>query len=408
MMLHTIQIKPTIHHQSNCPYCQHPLTPKRTLWQGIHICVEHLPCSGCGVEILEDLRVGHAVNKPYQINLKQPQIFGREDAKDWLGIPLYHSLQNPEFGELKIIKEVKQLKDSDQVIILNCIDFLYGHSLLKLLNAQDHLKNAPDCALIVIIQKPFRWLVPEGVSEVWTVDIPLKKGQSYYPKLNEFIQQEIQRFNQVFVSCAYSHPSDFDISFFTGIAKHEFKTSEQLITFIWREDRPWCNAFLLRQLTRIRQFEMAIAIQNHKVQQLFQKIKKQLPLAQFVVAGLGQKTKFPNWIADYRVEKFDTITEKQTCQIYAESSLVIGVHGSNMLLPSGLAGMTIDLMPERRWGNFAQDILYQEADPRIAAYRYRYIPLKTDIDEIADLAASMILKRSHFYQQMQPQTPYNN
>jgi len=47
------------------------------------------------------------------------------------------------------------------------------------------------------------------------------------------------------------------------------------------------------------------------------------------------------------------------------------VHGSNMLLPSAHAGMTIDLMPDDRWGNFAQDISYQEDDVRMGSYRYR-------------------------------------
>jgi hypothetical protein len=62
--------------------------------------------------------------------------------------------------------------------------------------------------------------------------------------------------------------------------------------------------------------------------------------------------------------------------------------------------MTISLTPEGRWGNFATDILYQEADPRLAAFRYRYVPIETSITEIVRMASDMILKRSDFYADM--------
>jgi hypothetical protein len=57
--------------------------------------------------------------------------------------------------------------------------------------------------------------------------------------------------------------------------------------------------------------------------------------------------------------------------------------------------MTLDLMPPR-WGNLAQDILYQEIDPRIASFRYRYLPIETSITALAEIASSMILKYSDF------------
>jgi len=127
--------------------------------------------------------------------------------------------------------------------------------------------------------------------------------------------------------------------------------------------------------------------------QCFEKIRLQVPEEKFAVAGLGTKTKFPEWIEDYRVDSFNEKIEKKICRIYSESRLVIGLHGSNMLLPSGHAGMTIDLIDER-WGNFAQDVLYQESNPRMAAYRYRFLPYQTKTDTLALIAAVMILNWS--------------
>ncbi|MEO1005256.1 MAG: hypothetical protein AAFW67_05265, partial [Cyanobacteria bacterium J06638_38] len=91
-----------------------------------------------------------------------------------------------------------------------------------------------------------------------------------------------------------------------------------------------------------------------------------------------------------RVKQLEASTEQKYCQIYADSRLVIGIHGSNMLLPSSHAGMTIDLMREERWGNFAQDILYQEKDPRLTSFRYRYLPTQTSVTEICTIATNMI------------------
>jgi len=389
-----IEIKPNIEHRSHCPYSGKVLKPVKVLWQGTHVCV--LSESPDGGEIIEELRIGHAAKTPYQIDLAKKAIFsGDKYAEELLAKPLLNSLQNPQTEQLEISQEI--FKSYQRVIILNCVDYLYGHSLLKLLNAQRHLESNPDLGLIVIVQKFLRWMVPDGVAEVWTVPISLKNGQDYYPSFAEFVEKQSQRFEEIYLSETYSHPSRFDITKFTRVPKHSFDDREKVqITFIWREDRLLINSFLFRVLRKVKLLQIALAIQNWKVQQLFEKIRSKLPEAKFVVAGLGTKTKFPQWIEDCRVERFNETTEKETCQIYSESRLVIGLHGSNMLLPSGLAGMTLDLI-ENRWGNFAQDVLYQEKNPRLASFRYRYLPSQVSPDILANIATQMIQTQSDFY-----------
>ncbi|MGK7922752.1 MAG: hypothetical protein AB4080_22390 [Trichodesmium sp.] len=393
-----IEIKPNIQYKSQCPNCGKNLEATGILWQGIHTCIE-AKCHHCQSEIIEDFPIGHGIYYPYQVDLKKSLIFGDKNSQDWLGLPFLESLKNPQLEKLEISLEV--FKKCQKVVILNCLDFLYGHSLLKLLNAQKHLENYPTIGLIVIIQKFLRWMVPDGVAEIWTVDLPLKKARSYYPYLNKFISQQFPRFDTIYLSLAHSHPNQVDISKFTKIPKYIFtEQKEYKICFIWRQDRLLLNQFLYRIMKKLALSNWAIILQNRQVCRLFDRIKQKIPQAKFSVAGLGKKTQFPSWIEDLRVDKFDEKTEKKLCQIYSESILVIGVHGSNMLLPSGHAGMTIDLMPEDRWGNLAQDILYQEQDPRIAAFRYRYLPITTRITELAKIISSTILKQSHFYRNM--------
>lgn len=390
-----IQIKPVIQHTSSCPYCSNILkSTDKIVWQGIHVCT-HSKCIKCAVDVIEDLRVGHAVTYPYQVDLERKSIFGEKAAEKWLGKPLLDSLQCPHNEKIEISKEV--FKSCKSIVLLNCIDYLYGHCLLKLLNTQRHLEQHSDFGLVIIVPKFLRWMIPEGVAEVWTVDIPLKHSQYYYTQLDDFINKELSRFDKVYISQAYSHPSNFDIEKFTKCSPYSFdKQNEFYITFIWREDRPWFN-FVLTQIMELTNImNIVLIIQNFKIRKLFKKIYSNAPQAKFAVIGLGKQTRFPKWIEDFRVDRFDEKTEKEACQIYSKSLLVIGVHGSNMLLPSGHAGMTIDLMPARRWSNLSQDILYQENDPRLASFRYRYLPLQASVTEIARIALSMILGFSKF------------
>jgi hypothetical protein len=391
-----IEIKPNIQHQSNCPYCKTSLKPVNVRFLGMHVLVE-VKCLKCHTELLESLAFGHFIRQYFKIDFIKKVVFCENDLHKWLAENLLESLQNPEVEKLEISKEV--LKQCRKVIILNCIDYVYGHCLLKLLNAQRHLELHQNYGLIIIVPKFLRWMVPEGVAEVWTVPISLTKGQRYYPSFAEFVSEELKRFDEIYVSKAHSHPSHFDITRFTGVPKHSFEQEKFKITFIWREDRPWCSIGFFRILRKLKILQIGLFLQNWRVTRLLEKIRHKVPEAKFALVGLGTQTKFPAWIEDLRVDKFDEKIERETCKLYAESRLVIGVHGSNMLLPSAHAGMTLDLMPGR-WGNLAQDILYQETDPRLAAFRYRYVPLQTSLNEIADIASSMILGYRYFYSHM--------
>ena len=391
-----IEIKPNIQHKSNCPYCDQPLTPLSVFWPGMQICVNS-KCVDCDCEFIEGLRVAHSLHNPYQIDLAKKVIWSHKYYKEWFVKPLLEALQNPETEKLEIHKEV--FRECKRIIVLNCLDYLYGHCLLKLLNAQRHLDSHSDCGLVVIVPKFLRWMVPDGVAEVWTVNISLKKGSCYYPSFENFISEEFHRYDEIYVSKTHSHPSKFDITRFTRVPKHNFEEKEFKICFVWREDRLWCNSFLFRVLRKLKMLDLGIAIQNWQVRSLFEKMRNRLPEAKFSVVGLGKKTEFPEWIEDYRVDKFDAKTEIEMCKVYATSRLVIGLHGSNMLLPSAHAGMTLDLI-EERWGNFAQDILYQETDPRVASFRYRFLPVQMQISVLANIAAWMILTNSNFKSHM--------
>lgn len=385
-----IQIKPMIGTRAECPYCGGELVPGKVLWQGIHVCAVSA-CPGCHAEIVADMEVGHALFAPCRVDVKEGRLF-LDDAgsASWFGEPLLRSLRNPVDAPPVSLK-VERFSTSKRVIILNCIDFLYGHSLLKLLNAEAHLAHNPELGLVVLAPAFLHWMVPQGVAEIWIVDLPLARAQNFHPELDRLIQKECERFDEIYLSPAHSHPKEFDITRFTGIERHAFEGDDFRITFIWREDRLWSEKrWMVRIARRVGGMKLLLLRQNFKVRRLFFLLRLRFPHARFTVIGLGTATRFPAWVDDRRVDRFDSEREQEVCRLYAESRLVLGVHGSNLLLPSAHAGMTMDLMPLSKWSNFAEDILYQEDDCRMAAYRYRYLPLDMRVDRVANVAASQL------------------
>lgn len=388
----SIQIKPRLDAEADCHGCGTRIHAGSVLWQGIHVCAR-FECSACGTAFIEDLSVGHAISAQVRVDLATGAMTGHDRSRDWFGEPLRSSLQQPDNSPIGFEVEIR--KAATRVVVLNCIDFLYGHSLLKLLNATHHLRNrGPD--LVVLVPSFLRWLVPEGVAEVWTVDLPLARAQRYFPDLQRRMDKEFERFEQVEVSRAFSHPSDFRLEDFTRVPRHDFSAKDYRVTFVWRADRLWLPENLWTRIARrVRLHSLMLVMQRLKIRILLGRVRRVIPRARLTVAGLGRQGNFPSWIEDSRVDRLgDTQAERAHCRIYSESRVVIGVHGSNLLLPSGHAGMCIDLMPAARWSNLAQDILLSpedfSGDQRVSAYRYRFVPISMSPREVADMMVSMI------------------
>jgi len=194
------------------------------------------------------------------------------------------------------------------------------------------------------------------------------------------------------------------------VPRHDFSKEAIRITFIWRNDRLWVPTTLMyRVFRKLGTTAIFRWWQKQKVIRLFKMLKVILPDAQFTLAGVGKDGDFPSWIDDQRIDPpLTDDQEQELCRVYAESRVVIGVHGSNMLLPSAHAGMVVDLMPAGRWGNMIQDILYHEHDSRLAAYLYRYLPLDTKLNVLVEVISQQIGDYCGFVKRMQKYVPRNN
>ncbi len=408
-----IRLKPVLEIISTaCPHCGAELLTDYFLIPGMRN-LAGLHCLSCGGAYYGDLPAGQALFTPALLERKTGEVFGSEDARwfaDWLADSYRQRTNEPLGFETRKFSEVK-----NKVILLNCLDVLYGHSLLKLLNAQFYLDHKPDFSLIIIVPSFLEWLLPEGIAEAWIVELPLRRGIEWNDWLAREIAERLESFAEVFLSTAFSHPhaDDFDIERFTRVkpfALENFGESlnRPVVTFIWREDRLWEaeNNPKDESFGKIKRLfkatENGLAEQTRKIVELAECLRTRFPQIDFAVAGLGKTGDFPAWIKDLRLTKLDAEAERNWCARYAASHAVVGVHGSNLLLPSAHAACVIELIGAERQGNFLQDILFRGADARETLFRYRFVPPSTAPDVLAQTVFDL-LRFEDFRRLMSPE-----
>ncbi|MES2778074.1 MAG: hypothetical protein V4722_28120 [Bacteroidota bacterium] len=407
-----IQIKPISKLAITSPASGNALVVNGIVWQGLHICANGKDTSS-GEEWLVDLPVGQGFVTPMAINKTSKQLYPRDTKPgNWYGDILLKMLE--ENGQEAIEIKRRGICSHRNIVLLNTVDGWFGHSLLFFFHLEKLKQNLPpDTGLVLVIQPFLEWMIPDYVDECWIPSIPLKKGTNYYSQLSHFINTELERFETVFLSQAPVQSHSVDLFAFTGVKKFDtaHPPAKSLITFIWREDitRLWCKNWLVSGgLKYFKLRKLFLPVHLWRVKRCMAKIQKQLGNEYgYAVAGLGKYGSFGNNIADLRVNGFTREEEVRTCEIYASSALVIGVHGSSMILPSGLAGAVISLMPQKRWGNFAQDILFDPKENLLhEVYNKRMLPLNMPLQEVVDIAVHMVTFKKGFNLRFVEQSTY--
>jgi len=404
-----IRLHPIPDVDHTCPYCQIRLEVKGWYIPGMRN-LGDLVCPKCGLAYYGDLPAGHG--------LLFPVLLERDTGKvhDLYGVSYFAADLRRSYAQRndrQISFYIEERKLIKRAVLLNCLDNLYGHCLLKLLNAQYYLDHK-DLDLIVLVPRFLRWLVPDGTAAIWTVDLPLSQGTEWNDWLADELHKRIAALDECWLSIAFSHPhpDDFDIARFTRVAPfpidewEEHLEQQPIVTFIWREDRLWGlkQPGLLQHIqrriecSRIKLPCQSISAkhQHRLVINLAETLRIEFPKLDFTVVGIGKTGHFPEWIRDLRQIALDDSIERAWCERYACSHAVIGVHGSNMLLPSALAGAVVELIPSDRWGNVLQDLLFRQDDVREAAFRCRILPITASVRDVASTVISMLVHHNHF------------
>jgi hypothetical protein len=136
-----------------------------------------------------------------------------------------------------------------------------------------------------------------------------------------------------------------------------------------------------------------VAIQNRRFAQVVRAVQASVPGVRFVAVGLGASGRLPEAVRDLRKAVIEPGDELHWCGEYARSRVVVGVHGSHLLLPSALGGAVVDLLPPHKLPNIAQDLIIannSESEPKLCLFRYRILPSQTDARSVAETIVSLL------------------
>ena len=394
-----------------CPYCRVHLSVKGWHVPGMRNLADLL-CERCGRAFYGDLAAGQALYTPMLLEKATGAVHdahGVEWFAEWLRDSYARRADVPVPFDVQERRPVTR-----PVVLLNCLDTLYGHSLLKLLNAQYYLDRRAEVDLVLMVPSVLAWMVPDGAAQVWSVGLPLRRGTEWNEWLAREIRRRVEAFGQVSLSHALSHPrpDEFDIERFTRVkpfplGEWDARLERPTVTFIWRDDRPWRATTdapppqRRERLSRLIAFQSRPTVrQNELVSELAETLRRDLPALDFAVAGLAEdegRGELPEWVRDLRRTALDDDAERRWCERYAASHVVVGVHGSNMLLPSAHAGGIVELIGPERWGNFTQDVLFRDAgDCRETLFRYRFVDELTPPSALARLVGLILKRRASF------------
>ncbi|MCA1614753.1 MAG: hypothetical protein LC795_11550 [Acidobacteria bacterium] len=409
--MRTTPLHPVTDADHECPYCRERLDVRGWLIPGMRNLADML-CGRCGREFYGDLAAGQALYTPMLLEKAAGVVHdphGVEWFAGWLRDSYARRTDDPVAFDVQ-----ERLRVTRPVVLLNCLDTLYGHSLLKLLNAQYHLGRHADVDLVVMVPSFLAWMVPDGVAQVWVVGLPLRRGTEWNEWLARQVRRRVEAFQQVSLSQALSHPrpDEVDIERFTRVkpfplGEWDARLGRPTVTFIWRHDRPWRVTDDVPPPTRRGRLRRLLTPQPRPqggqaelVSDLAEALRRDLPALDFAVVGLaeaGGRGDLPVWVKDMRRPKLGDDAERGWCDRYAASHVVVGVHGSNMLLPSAHAGGVVELIGPERWGNFTQDVLFRDtADCRETLFRYRFVDELTPPSALARLVELLLSKREDF------------
>lgn len=395
-----ILIKPDVVFKISCHSCGNaPVIITGSFFQGIHILAECL-CSSCNFKFFHTLPTGHAIQFSISLSYHEKQVINLTPENQWLAIPLQDSFNNRKSVSVQLTQS-REIQGNP--IILNCLDTCFGHLYSKLWNAQTLLKRYPKNDIIVILPVKFSWMVPKEVSEIWMVDSSLADCRFFLDGLDEWIKNQLARFESVQLSQAYihlDHHAYLDLEGITGQKRfdlNQFQFLPVTITFVLREDRFWHGSKMFDFLYRLSvkfNFQklvkpLFLRRQRILVYKTIKAIRKSLSDVRFSVTGLGNTLSFNTSITDLRATDILIETEKSWNTLYSQSHIVIGVHGSHMLIPTSLAAGFINLLPEYKIDHIVEDTVLPYPN-RMLQFMGRFLDEFANTSLVAAHAVSIV------------------
>jgi hypothetical protein len=407
-------------HDFRCPHCDVELETGGWYIPGMRKLAE-LECPSCDREFYGDLPAGFGLHHPMLLDRRNGSVTDR------YGIDWYASLLRDSYAERSDDPPglgVTEHRPTERAVLINCLDINYGHVVQKLLHAGYYLSET-DLDVVVLVPSFVEWLVPSTVSETWTVDLSLSECAVWNDRLADDIEDRVAAMEECYLDIGSDqvHPGDYCIADFTDVdpfPMDEFteRADPAVVTFVWRDKvehgsaaRLWCSTpdetrstirnLLVRPRREVRGMVNlaanryghagpALRQQRRRIVETASRLRDAVSDLDVAVAGIGTSGQFPDWLTDLRVENPDTESERELCERYARSHIVVGMHGSQMVLPSAHAGIILELVQDDKWRHYGDDIAFRDGDPVGSFLRHALLPAETAPSKVAHITADFL------------------
>ncbi len=296
----------------------------------------------------------------------------------WFSNQLRYGWERPD-GD-PVDAEILGSASGGPAVLANCLDPVYGHAVLKLLGVQRLLERG-NAAVIALVPAALVPIVPNGVAETWLVRTPVRRLFGWVLELEEWVAEQLARFEDCRLAALppHPHPSSFDLGRFVGEIDAE-RPGQPSVVLSLRPDRRWgANS----------------EAESANVAELVARLRAAYPLISVTAVGAAEPGGLPDVVSDLRRMAPGESDERRWIGLMRGADLAVGVHGSNLVLASGLARATVELLPSERLGNFLQASVVIERDPLLALDRHRTIYGDALLDDItgarvADVAIAVL------------------
>ena len=289
-----------------------------------------------------------------------------EGERNWYNEPLLEKIDLDRLMPLEKIKRIDfSKKRHSKCIVLNLLDYCYGHSLVKLLNVESFYRDYKDTHDLFLISFPdIEDYIPKESFNNCLLDVTFGDIKKIY-SLKGILDKVKENYDEVDygVLDAYLRIEDKEskISFynFYGIEDNTYK-DKKLVTFHYRADngRAWGEKK-----------------QSHNVTELLSEMRGYFSKdVIFCVIGDRDKNTFPEWVLDKRIERYPNPIVHEYSQIISSSVIMVSVTGSNLVLPSLLSkGMIVHFVKEPLMRLTGTDVVNYRGYVNETTYEHVYI-----------------------------------
>jgi hypothetical protein len=339
-------------------------------------------CPKCGRRFLAHLHIGFGHNGDFLLDEDSGEAQSTVQATWYRDFVAGAML--PIEGEPHAVQRIRRRDPGEDVLLLNCLDPIYGHCLHRLFSLDAYRQRGFEGGVVAILPRFLAWLAPDDIDEIWVVDAPLRECNRANATIAQMTDELAGGLRRLRYADMYYH-HEVDVSRYTHVAPFAVSGHESVsppkLTLNWREDRCWT--------IHGKAVEPAVAVgQQHRLFcLLLETLREHAPDLDAAVTGYGRSGDFPAWVQDLRLLEHDTEMERRWTQRYAQSHLSFGMHGSNMILPAALSLGAIELVETRFWPHILvtwEWVNRMSASDALA--RYRQIPASASVSDIISIA----------------------